>query len=197
MIIHWANNKQWLHSFCYWDIWVFSFSFWFIFNSLCTNHYRPSSMVFFNPLDAGFLLLTTCTHRHEMCASHIDFSTIIALGQGLSFFPHIIINAPLSLIDCGRWQLFHFRSSFFIINCHFVAMSPFCIGLYLIFVDCLFLFFLWVMYICVFICVVLLMDGFPSLIFIYMVFISNQVKKKPYLCEFISSKITMKNKIWI
>ncbi len=74
-------------------------------------------------------------------------------------------------------------------------MSLFCIGFYFVFVDCLFLFFLWVVSICVFICVVLLMVEFPSLILINRVFISSQVKRKPYLCEFTSSKITMKNQI--
>ncbi len=44
-------------------------------------------------------------------------------------------------------------------------------GLYLIFVDCLLLFFLWVVSTCVLICLVLLMDGFPSLILIYRVFL--------------------------
>jgi hypothetical protein len=34
-IICWANTRQWFHSFCCWDIWVFSFSFWFIFDRLC------------------------------------------------------------------------------------------------------------------------------------------------------------------
>jgi len=41
----------------------------------------------------------------------------------------------------------------------------------LIFVDCLLLFFLWVVSTCVLICLVLLMDGFPSLIWIYKVFL--------------------------
>jgi hypothetical protein len=40
-----------------------------------------------------------------------------------------------------------------------------------IFVDCLLLFFLWVVSTCVLICLVLLMDGFLSLIFIPMVFL--------------------------
>jgi hypothetical protein len=38
---------------------------------------------------------------------------------------------------------------------------------YFIFVDCLLLFFLWVVSTCVLFCLVLLMDGFSSLIFIY------------------------------
>ncbi len=50
-------------------------------------------------------------------------------------------------------------------------MSPLYIGSYLIFVDCLLLFFLWVVTSCVLICLVLLMDGFPSLIFIYRAFL--------------------------
>ncbi len=41
----------------------------------------------------------------------------------------------------------------------------------MIFVDCLLLFFLWVVSTCVLICLVLLMDGFPSLIFISRVFL--------------------------
>ncbi len=43
-----------------------------------------------------------------------------------------------------------------IVDCHFVAMNP----LYLIFVDYLLLSFLLVVFTCVFICLVLLMDGF-------------------------------------
>jgi hypothetical protein len=39
------------------------------------------------------------------------------------------------------------------------------------FVNCLVLFFLWVMSTCVLFCLVLLMDGFPSLIFIYNFFL--------------------------
>jgi hypothetical protein len=35
------------------------------------------------------------------------------------------------------------------------------------------LFFLWVMSTCAFICLVLLMDGFPSFIFIYMIFLGS------------------------
>jgi hypothetical protein len=64
--------------------------------------------------------------------------------------------------------------------------------LYLIFVDCLLLFFLWVVSTCVLICLVLLMDGFPSLIFIYRVlllktfklwFIRNLLGSTKYHCE--------------
>jgi hypothetical protein len=43
-------------------------------------------------------------------------------------------------------------------------MNPLCIESYLIFVNCLLLFFLWVVFTCVLICLVLLIDGFPSLI---------------------------------
>jgi hypothetical protein len=44
-------------------------------------------------------------------------------------------------------------------------------GLYLILVDCLFLFFLEVVSTCVLFFLVLLLDGFSSLIFIYKVFL--------------------------
>jgi hypothetical protein len=77
MIIHWASTRysQWFHSSCYWNVWVFSFSFWFIFNNLCMDNYRTSFVVFFNPFDASFSLLTTRIHNHATCASHIDSST--------------------------------------------------------------------------------------------------------------------------
>jgi len=54
---------------------------------------------------------------------------------------------------------------------------PFLKGFSLFFVDCLHLFFLWVAFTCAFTCLVLLMDGFPSLIFIYMVFLSQELIK--------------------
>jgi len=70
---------------------------------------------------------------------------------------------------CERSQLFHFRSFsfFFIIDYHFVAMSSLCIRSLFdfftwCFVDCLLLFFLWLVSTCVLKCLLLLMDGFPS-----------------------------------
>jgi hypothetical protein len=61
---------------------------------------------------------------------------------------------------------------FGVVDCHFVAMDPLCIGfLHVVFVDCLLLFFRWVVFTCVLICLVLSLDGFPSLIFIYNVFL--------------------------
>jgi hypothetical protein len=57
-------------------------------------------------------------------------------------------------------------------------MSPLCIGsLPDFFVDCLLLFYLWVMSTCVLICLVLLMDGFPSLNFIYRAFLRTLQSK--------------------
>jgi hypothetical protein len=74
MIICWMNIKQWFHSFCYWNVWVSSFSFWFNFDCLCTYHYHTSLMIFFTPLDACFLLSTTHVHNHTMFANHNNFS---------------------------------------------------------------------------------------------------------------------------
>ncbi len=47
----------------------------------------------------------------------------------------------------------------------------------MIFVDCLLLFFLWVVFACVLICLVLLLDGFRSLIFLYRVILFFYVHK--------------------
>jgi hypothetical protein len=45
MIMCWVNTKRWLHSLCDWNIWMFSFLFWFIFYLLCINHYHTSLMI--------------------------------------------------------------------------------------------------------------------------------------------------------
>jgi hypothetical protein len=74
-ILHPISIKRWLHSPCYWNIQVSSFSFWFILDCLCTDHYHTSSKVFFSPLDVHFSLSTTCVHNTTMCANHSDSST--------------------------------------------------------------------------------------------------------------------------
>jgi hypothetical protein len=58
---------------------------------------------------------------------------------------------------------------FVIVDYHFIAMNLLCIGFLVNFCYCLLLFFLWVVSTCVLICLILLMDGLPSLIFIYSV----------------------------
>jgi hypothetical protein len=73
MIICWASTKRWLHSLCYWDVWVSSFLFWFIFDYLCIDHYGASSIIFFNSLDVCFLLLIMHVHNFVACTSHSDF----------------------------------------------------------------------------------------------------------------------------
>jgi hypothetical protein len=51
------NIKQWFHAPCYRDVWASSFLFWFVFNCLCIDHYRASSMAFFSPFNACFLII--------------------------------------------------------------------------------------------------------------------------------------------
>ncbi len=55
------------------------------------------------------------------------FSGLLQLVGGFSSLPHIIVSAPLSLVDL--WQMIAFSSKVFfvIVDYHFVAMSPFCI----------------------------------------------------------------------
>ncbi len=64
---------QWLHSSYYWNVWVFSISFLFIFYGLCIDLYHTPSMIFFSPLNACFSLLTMCVHSSTTCTSHNDF----------------------------------------------------------------------------------------------------------------------------
>ncbi len=78
--------------------------------------------------------------------------------------------------ECQRTpdELHYFAISLLcaIVDHHFIAMGPIRIGFYFIFATyCLLLFFLWVVSTCAFDCLVLLMDGFQSLIFIYRVFL--------------------------
>jgi len=70
-IICWACTRWWLHSLCYWNIWVFSISFWFIFYHMCTDHYHMS----FSPFDVCFLLLIVHVHNLTTCVNHNNFST--------------------------------------------------------------------------------------------------------------------------
>jgi hypothetical protein len=51
IIICWRSTWQWFHSLCYWDVWMFSFLFWFIIDCLCTYHYCASLAVFFSSFD--------------------------------------------------------------------------------------------------------------------------------------------------
>jgi hypothetical protein len=75
----WYNFKNWDYrtQLCQYDshIWVSLFLFWFIFYHLCIDHYHTLSMIFFNPLDACFLLLTMCVHSPIAYANHSNSST--------------------------------------------------------------------------------------------------------------------------
>jgi hypothetical protein len=44
-----TNIRGWFHSPCYWNIWMFTFSFWSILDHLCINHYCLSLTIFFSP----------------------------------------------------------------------------------------------------------------------------------------------------
>jgi hypothetical protein len=48
MIIYWTSTKQWFHSLCYWDIWVFAFLFDSFF-TVCAHtvimHHHWSSLI--------------------------------------------------------------------------------------------------------------------------------------------------------
>ncbi len=81
-ILHRTSTRWWFHSPYYWNIWVFSFLFWFIPDHLCTYHYCASLKVFFSPLDAHFPLLITCVHSLTMCASHNSSSTSFCTWLG-------------------------------------------------------------------------------------------------------------------
>jgi hypothetical protein len=83
-ILRKSSIKQWLHSLYYWNVWVFSFLFRFIFDYLSKNHYHASSTIFFSPLDACFLLLTMRVHSLATCASHS--TSLMGYCTWLGFF---------------------------------------------------------------------------------------------------------------
>jgi hypothetical protein len=113
MIICWMSTMWWFHSPCYWNVWVFSSSFWFIFNHLCTNHYHASSTVFFSPLNVYFLLLTMCVHSLAMCASHNNSS--VSSCTWLRFF-----------ISSTHHSLYTFVISWFVANDNFFVLGLLC-----------------------------------------------------------------------
>jgi hypothetical protein len=110
-------------------------------------------------------------HFDHLCTNHYHTLSMVFFSPLNAYFllSLVHVRSPIACVSHSN----HFRSFFVIVDCHFVVMSPFCIGLYLIFVDCLLLFFLWVVSTCVLICLVLLMDGFPSFFFIYWVFLER------------------------
>jgi hypothetical protein len=67
-IVRWTSTKRWLHSPCYWNVWVSSFSFWLIFYRLCIGHYPMSSGVFINPTFS----LTTLNNKWISLSWKID-----------------------------------------------------------------------------------------------------------------------------
>ncbi len=107
-ILCWTNVRWWFHSLCYWDIWVFSFSFWFIFYRSYIDHYRASLTIFFSLVNAYLSILIMYVHSPIMCASHSNSSMGHCTWSGSSFLPHIIVNAPLSLTNL--WQTTSFSS---------------------------------------------------------------------------------------
>jgi hypothetical protein len=96
------------------------------------------------------------------------------LNQDSSCLPHIIASAPLSVVDLWSMIALSPWVFFVIVDYHFVAIGPLCIGSLLDFCWLFTFVLLWVVSMGVLICLVLLMDGFPSLIFIYMVFLLLQ-----------------------
>ncbi len=81
-ILRKASIRQWFHSPCHWNVWVSSFSFWFIFDYLHTNHYCASSTILFSPFDACFLLLKSMSIT---CASHSNSSAGYCTWLGFFF----------------------------------------------------------------------------------------------------------------
>ncbi len=129
MIIHRTNTKWWFHFPCYWNVWVFSFLFWFIFYHLCIDHYCASSTFFFSPLDVCFILSTMHVHSPITCTSHNNSSMSYCTWSEFFIYSHIIINAPPSLTNLWQTITLSFKVFFVIVDCHFITMGPICLRL--------------------------------------------------------------------
>jgi hypothetical protein len=111
-----------------------------------------------------------CFHLHVQVIA--IFQQAASLGQGFLSLLHIIVNAPSSLVNLCQMTSIFCRKSFIItLHCHFITMNPLCIRSLREFCYLFVFIFLWVVSTCVLICLVLLMDGFPSSIFTYRVFL--------------------------
>ncbi len=166
IILCWTNIRRWFHSLCYWNVWVSSFLFWFIFYHLCIKHYRASLVIFFSHVNAYFSLLIMCIHSLGVWISHSNSS----VGH---------YTWSRFLISSTHYNYYTFVISWFVANDNFLVLGFHCYcwssfhshGSYLhrvfslYFVHFLLSFFLWVVFICALICLILLMDGFSSLIF--------------------------------
>jgi len=122
-------------------------------------HHQWSSLV---PLDAHFPLLTTCVHSLATCASHNNFLVGYCIwsrffifsthhNQCTSITSWFVVDDCFLILGliCYCWSSFRSLKSYL----HKVFFSLF-------FIDCLLLFFLWVVSTHVLFCLVLLMDGF-------------------------------------
>jgi len=176
-------------------MWVFSFSFWFMFDHLCIDHYHVSSTIFFSFLNAYFLLLTmhvynlaTSARHNDSLASYCTWSRfLISYCTWSRFIVSFMHNDYCTSVT----SQFETNDSSFILDLLSYGWLSFCshesslhkvFTLYMIFVDCLLLFFLWVVFSCVLICFVLLMDRFPCFILIYMFFLSIFLSHNGGIC---------------
>jgi hypothetical protein len=125
MIIRWTSTRWWLHSLCYWYIWLSSFLFWFIFDCLCIDYYCVSSMIFFSSFDVFILLSTMRVHNLATCISHGDFSigydtwskffiSSTHHSQCTSVTSYFVADDNFFVLDilCYRWLSFHNHGSY-------------------------------------------------------------------------------------
>jgi hypothetical protein len=73
MILHKVNTKRWFHSRCHRDLWMFPFSFWFLFYFLCTCLYDLPLANLLGTFDAYISLQAMSVDKLTMCASHCNF----------------------------------------------------------------------------------------------------------------------------
>jgi len=73
-ILHKTSTKRWFDSPCHKDLWLFLFSFWFLFYFLCTCHYNSPITDFLGTFDAYILFVVKDICDYLICGKGWPFS---------------------------------------------------------------------------------------------------------------------------
>jgi hypothetical protein len=158
-IIDITHIRRWFHSPCHRDLWWCLFLFWLLFGFFCLGHYSWSSVV-------PIMVISYYEQHVSIVVQHAQaiaiFQCVVTFRNQSSYLPHIITSASLLL-----WSKLY--DAFLVYGLLFC----YCIS------DVLIVMFFLDMCSHAFICLMLLMDGFPSPpFFIYNVFLPWSLNMK-------------------
>jgi hypothetical protein len=103
---------------------VTSFSFWFIFYHLCTDHYCALLVIFFSPLNVCFLLSIANVHSLIACTNHSDSSV------GYYIWSQFLISSTHHNLCTSITSQFVAEDNFFILGLLCYCWLSFCSHVY-------------------------------------------------------------------